>query len=360
MVFLLLLSATLLAGCGKGNNKSEADNIKADMEYSGEDLKFPSTYEHKSPKVQFNCEIEVPNSVTQDNIRKVLVSGKSYADNASVLSNYVEGKEIQEKHEIPVENGMPEENVYVMVDESIVNVGGRFSFGSKNAKYYSRIGAKNSDNREEFRTDQVSFASKEDAIEAVKSEINKLGFSDLEFSYDAYPISHESMKRIEEKYISEGSMEEKHKKDIWTEEDDAYIVYGYQVKNTLPVFHESMSINHMMAYDTSDATPLQAIYSSRGIENLNVGPVYKFEDADEMLHLKEFEEIAKVVEEKFDSILNDAHYVVNRAKLFQMIRRDEKQKYVAEPVWYFEVVENESSKSVALVNAVTGKEIFLV
>lgn len=38
---------------------------------------------------------------------------------------------------------------------------------------------------------------------------------------------------------------------------------------------------------------------------------------------------------------------------------DEKQKYKADPIWYFEVVENNISKSVTLINAETGKEIFL-
>lgn len=346
----LFLAAILLVGCTKGNNE---------IKDSGMNVEFPRTFEKVSEKVKFNCILEVPDNFTGADIHKIRVLGSCYGDSEGILSNYVEENEILERHEIPADEDMPEENIYKMTDESVISMGSQFSFGSKNSKYYFYIGATSSDNREEFSEDQISFASTEDAIEAVKREMNKIGFSNLEFNYGVYPISHESMKRLEEKYVSEGYMQEKQKKDIWTEEDDAYVVYAYQIKDGLPVFHELMSINHMMAFDNSDNTPVQAIYSVRGMESLMVGSVYNFEDTEEILILKEFDEIAKVVENKFENILNDAHYIVNRAKLFQMVRRDENQKYVAEPVWYFEVVENKSSKSVVLVNAVTGKEIFL-
>ena len=61
----------------------------------------------------------------------------------------------------------------------------------------------------------------------------------------------------------------------------------------------------------------------------------------------------------FRSILNDSCYVVDKAKLFQMVHMNKKQEYTVEPVWYFEVIENERSRSITLVNAVTGKETLL-
>ena len=114
-----------------------------------------------------------------------------------------------------------------------------------------------------------------------------------------------------------------------------------------------------MAYDNVDNASVQAVYSSRGIEFLMAQPIYYLEDTGETLTLKEFEEIAGIVEAKFENILNESTYVVNRAKLFQMVRLNENQEYAAEPIWYFEVVEDGISKSVTLVDAVTGKEIVL-
>ena len=87
--------------------------------------------------------------------------------------------------------------------------------------------------------------------------------------------------------------------------------------------------------------------------------VYEFEKGKQQVTLKPFEDIAAVVEEKFENILNDADYEVTRAKFYERVYLDEKQKYKADPIWYFEVVENNISKSVTLINAETGKEIFL-
>ena len=164
---------------------------------------------------------------------------------------------------------------------------------------------------------------------------------------------------MEERYIDEGIIIEEKKKDAWTQEDDAYVVYGYQANDGLPVFHQWMTVYREWAYDNVDNAVVTAIYSDRGIEMLIMESVYRFEDTGEELSLKEFDEIAGIVEDKFENILNDAHYVVERAKLFQMVRMDDNQELMSEPIWYFEVVEDGNSRSITLVNAVTGKEIFL-
>ena len=58
-------------------------------------------------------------------------------------------------------------------------------------------------------------------------------------------------------------------------------------------------------------------------------------------------------------ILNDATYEVTRARFALEISLDERQHYQAIPIWYFEVTENDLTKSIVWVNAVTGKEIYL-
>lgn len=154
-------------------------------------------------------------------------------------------------------------------------------------------------------------------------------------------------------------MEEEKRKGSWSQEDDAYFIYAWQEYEGIPVFVEYMSIARDFAFDTPDNAPILAIYSARGLESLNIGCIYAFENGGTQIRLQPFEEIAAVVEEKFENILNDARYEVTRAKLFERVYLNEEQKYEAEPVWYFEVVENDISKSVTLINAETGKEIYL-
>ena len=147
-------------------------------------------------------------------------------------------------------------------------------------------------------------------------------------------------------------------KETWTQEDDAYVVYGYQLQDSLPIYHQWMAMFRSIAYDNVTNAPVTAIYSGRGVEELMVNPVYYFENTGDTLALKEFEEIAGVVEEKFENLLDDKSYVVKRARLFQMVRLDESQENSVEPVWYFEVAEDETTQKVTLIDAVTGKLIF--
>lgn len=72
---------------------------------------------------------------------------------------------------------------------------------------------------------------------------------------------------------------------------------GIKNMKTFLFFHEMMSIARSMAYDTPDNAPVQAIYSTRGIEILDIGGVYEFEKGEQQVLLKPFEDIAAVVEE---------------------------------------------------------------
>ncbi len=193
----------------------------------------------------------------------------------------------------------------------------------------------------------------------MKKEMADIGFSAFEFQFQVYPLHHQILKKMEERSIKEGSLKEDNKKYAWTEADDAYMVYAFQQNDHIPILHQWMSIFRIMAYDTVDNAPVTAVYSSRGIESLRVSPVYDFKETQKKVELKEFADIAEIVEEKFENILNDASYVVDRAKLFQMVHRNEKQEYLVEPAWYFEIIEDGNSRSVTLINAVTGKETLL-
>ena len=113
-----------------------------------------------------------------------------------------------------------------------------------------------------------------------------------------------------------------------------------------------MSAAKQMADDSPDNAPVQAIYSARGLEELNIDYIYDFKNEQDMVTLKP-------LEEKYENLLNDSKYEITRAKLYERVYTGENQKYAEEPIWYFEIVENDNNKTVMLVNAETGKEINL-
>ncbi len=346
MFAVFLLIVVLFAGCGKKNNEIQGDNRKAEagMEFGteqkaeteldigtdetegekgtgkegtepkpDEEPESPANYqrESESGKVKFDCKVETPDSFRKDNICRFRVSGICNGDTQSILLKYVEGKEITEKIEEKAQNGVQDMAYCIMADGTVINIDeSGYYFSSKNGTYYHNARAMDADYQEEYRKGHVSFASGEDAIRAVRQELDEIGFSEFEFQLVAYPASHEVMQKVEaEVYADEAGPSQK--KGTWTQKDDVYVVYGFQTQDTIPIFHRWMTVFRSMAYDNVDNASVQAVYSSRGIEFLMAQPIYYLEDTGETLTLKEFEEIAGIVEAKFENILNESTYVVN-------------------------------------------------
>lgn len=334
-------------------------------------------HESASGKVKFDCKIEIPDSLTENRVPKLIVTGRSYGDQEKIFARYVEGKVIADTYENEAHDGIPTEKNYMMTDESGVNMGNDFYYWSENSRFYNNAGVTNTDYWPQYKQDQVLFPSASEAIEGVLLELDRIGFSEFTFQLAAYPVNHKTMQQLEQEVaaqekasieslkesVGEAQVEEEgwtelEVKEAWTEEDDAYVVYGYQVQESLPIYHQWMAMFRSIAYDNVTNASLVAVYSSRGVEQLMVNPVYYFENTGETRELKEFEEIAGVVEQKFENLLNDTKYVVQRARLFQMVRLDQSQEESVLPVWYFEVEEGEDGRKVTLVDAETGKLIF--
>ena len=358
---LILCACSVLAGCNKSavDIKEKAGEEIVSME-EAEDS-FPEKYEKTSDsgKVKFNCEPEVPENIKGQAISTVDVKGLYRCDREKAWTIFGEGKEIIEKPEITVSEGREPYDYYLFANGESLGIDDGIAYGSSNSKYYLNIGVTNPDNQAVFEETEVSFKSGEECITELKKMIDELGYNQEDFIFACYPLSFQTMKNLEEQYLQEDYLTEEKRKESWSQEDDAYFIYAYQKYEDIPVFHEMMSIARSMAYDTPDNAPVQAIYSTRGIENLNISGVYEFEKGKQQVTLKPFEDIAAVVEEKFENILNDAEYEVTRAKFYERVYLDEGQKYKVDPIWYFEVVENNISKSVTLINAETGKERFL-
>ena len=357
---LILCICSILTGCNKSavevKEKTDEEIVSMEEEYS-----FPEKYEKTSDsgKVKFNCMLEISEKIKGQAIAVADVKGLYCCDREKAWSMFGEGKEIIEKPEISVDEGQAPYDYYLFANDENLGINEGITYGSSNSKYYINIGVQDPDNQAVFEEAGVSFKSGEECITELKKIIDELGYNQEDFIFACYPLSFQTMKNMEEQYLQEGYLEEEKRKESWSQEDDAYFIYAYQKYGDIPVFHEMMSIARVMAYDTPDNAPVQAIYSTRGIEHLNISGVYTFENGGQQVSLKSFEDIAAVVEEKFENILNDADYEVTRAKFYERVYLNEEQKYKADPIWYFEVVENNISKSVTLINAETGKEIFL-
>ena len=313
----------------------------------------------KTGKVTFECTLEVSETVRENGLQTLRVEGVRPYDREKVYSYFAEGKEVAETFETPADKNQNAGYYYNFTDGASLGLDTNLSWGSEASSFYSLIGAANSENQHYFAEDSVSFMSQEECVEKVKTILEEVGYPTEDLSFSAYPLSAASMNTLQEDEMEAGLLEPEKKNEL-TEEDEAYFVYAYQEQEEIPIFHELMSVARLFAFDTPDNGPIRAIYSARGLEQLNIDYVYQFANEQEPVQLQPFEDIRSVVEEKYENMLNDSMYKVTRAKLFRRVYTDEKQSYAEEPIWYFEVTDTGAgTNEVMLVNAETGKEINL-
>lgn len=344
---LVVLIAIMIGGC---KTKPE-DEVK-------QDVCFPENFFEEEGRVTVDCELEIGGDSRSRQRQLPQVRGERYSDIEKAYQIYAAGKDIEEEYHDEGTHGLPDRDSYVFYENGLMSVGPTFSFSTENAKYYSRVGAAREENVNDYTNHTVSFMSGEDAAEQIKKAIKDLGYSEEEFYFFYYPLNWETMRDIESKYVDEELIETGDVKDEWTSDDDAYFVYAFQKISNLPVYHRLMSITHELAFHTVDSAPVQAVYSTRGIEWLYISNIYDFE-GEQDVQLQNIDSIIQVVTDKYNTLLSESTYLVNRAKLYVRVLLDEKQDYKTSIIWYFEVQSDNGKKEVMLVDAVSGKEIYL-
>lgn len=324
-------------------------------------IEFPETYEAENENVIFDCQIEIPESVERDGIYMDTVEGYQFAGSDKVLSLFEDGKEIKEQHDSPGSEEYPSRTTFIYTDGSQISVGRSTSYATEYVSAYSQVGVYSDPVWEQHYQEQLSFASAESCIEEMIHILDEIGISSDEFQYDWFSLNREQLAELEKEQINNQLLQKEKVYQEWTDEDEIYLIYAFQHDQEIPVFHEGMGMYAAFALDSLANSPIYALYSARGLENLHVDyRIYNLRQMQEKAELLPFEEIARVVDEKYNSILTDTQYVVTRAKFFQMVRRNEDKKLIAEPIWRFEIEEKSTGRTrVTVVNAVNGKEIVL-
>ena len=355
---LVIGTLAMCSGCGKSTPSEESNVTTAqdDKNLETEDS-FPEAYntESESGKVKFNCTLELPENLNGRSIQKTSVEGLHAYDKDKAYSLFAEGKEVSQKDQYDWDGG--DVANYTFSDGSSLYLDNYMHWGSATSSLYSYLGVQQSDYIDLFSSGTVSL-DKDNCISEIKKNMNELGYDTENLSFQSMPLSVDAMKKLRDQELNNGLLEEG-KTNEPTSDDEAYFIYAYQENTGIPVFHELMSVAKQMSDDSPDNAPVQAIYSARGLEKISINYIYDFKNEQNTVTLKPFEEIASVVEEKYENLLNDSKYEITRAKLYERVYTGENQKYAEEPIWYFEIVENDNNKTVMLVNAETGKEINL-
>jgi hypothetical protein len=357
LLAIILVGVIGTTGCG---NKVTKKVKKEEGKTVGQEVKkveLPKTYQKNSGKIEFDCKVEVPEDFDSTDFHVASVRKVYCSDNKKALDILAKDKEIKEEYLEPKHDDRPESYFYGFTDKSSLNTGDTTYFMAEKSFYYTEPFFNVDTKGKKDNQEQLAFASQEEGIARVE-ETMKMIECQTEIEFKSYALKAEQAKEWEEHLNrdDEGVNEEEYKQDGWSSEDDAYLIHGYQQFQGLPVYNQNMAMGGRLSHMNAENAPVQAIYTVRGIEFLQLGFLYQLSEEGERVSLKSFDEIAKTVDEKINSIIDDNQYKVRLARLGQLVRFNQKQEYEVIPIWYFEV-DSEERMQVIYVNATTAEEV---
>ena len=92
-----------------------------------------------------------------------------------------------------------------------------------------------------------------------------MAFLQINISFSGCLSNSEMLEQLEKKHIEANLIDAGDEKGIWTNEDEIYIVYGWQYEQELPVLTEIMGLDFESCLDRVENASVISIYSSRGL-----------------------------------------------------------------------------------------------
>ncbi|MCI9632930.1 MAG: hypothetical protein HFH18_06755 [Ruminococcus sp.] len=360
MIILICLAFSLI-GCSRQKmNRDRTDSNTSNrlyMQTSGnvgsteQRYFFPASYSEQSGKINIKCNLEVPQEFEMYNFHIPKVKDLRQYNTGKAYTYFIEGKEILEE-QVQLKN-----TYYTLTDGSSIAIGECLSYDLPESEIYRRI-IRSSERMAPQR--DFSFGTGDSCVTKIKELLEGINYPIEEFSFSWFSTSGKEYSILEQRAYEDNVIGSKElKSGGWTEDNDAYEIYAWQIYENIPIFPQIMTTNMTRAVESYQRAPISAVYNKKGLLTLMAEAPYEFESTEEIAVFKSFSEIAKNLIKKYENLLDDCSYSVTRAKLAIRVYFDKKQQYQAEPVWYFEVYDNELNMEIAMFNAITGKEIYL-
>lgn len=324
-------------------------NIKAWAE-------IPEHYQNVKENVTFDCPVIVPEELKEE-AYPIYEAEILWDDKESEEELFLAGKKIEEKHELEASEFVPASTFYMLSDGTRLGAGAGLNYFISTANFYSQMGLVTTYDGA-FERKELEMGGPEKFIQQTEEILEKIGYPADSYRFQWESFDREQLENLERQQIADNLIDLGDEKGNWTREDEVYILYAWQYEQGIPVLTELMGFDWASCTDRVENAPVRAIYSSRGLECINISKHYSFRETGERLPLLEFEKAVQTVEEKLNSILGENQYLVTEAKLFERVKRNKEQTLDTEPVWRFTVSENDAAYFTVLVNAITGEESY--
>lgn len=328
-------------------------------------IEFPKKYETTIGKVNFNCKVEVPEKFNATEYYQWRPDDAESPKIDTLLEGPLKNKELSDReYDREIVRDMPEgEKWLAYKDYSTVHTGkGFLSYHLSGAEYYYSVYDFLDQYDQENCQEKLSFSTPEQAISDVRELLNQMGYSyDVEL-YSA-AVTGEMLKIWEKQRESDGLMEHSEKKPEWGEEDDAYIVYGYQRLQGLDVCNEMHLLGGELSRMNVLNASIHAVITKEGVISMDVYNMYDFSEKKDPCEFAAFDQIAAVAGDKYNEILEEASYDISLARLCMLVQYNQEQEREAIPVWYLEGmkpgenIQDEKIKFSMFVDAVSCREV---
>lgn len=332
-----------------GNTENEAGTKDVETEEdTAKNLDFPEKMQETINGVTFDMDILIPEDADMGNLHKTTATLQQpdipkakdvFAKEKNVVEERNEMGAGEDGIEFPCYTAYYDDETYLKISTNLVynhtpvfeKVNGAF-------RLYSYC------NTERYSKDKVlELGDPQKIFETILSNIHEVGYQLEDTSYDYYALDHETMEK--EFMMLDKSGEALSTEEIsWGVGDDCYFFTAVQRQEGLPVYFGSQDFPE----DEEGNRPIQALYSSNGIERLEISQLYSFSEPGETVSLLDFDTIVETVSKKYGDVIG-ASYTVKRAELYKMPVKLEGGDYDVKIVWLFEVQESG-------VDSDTGKE----
>lgn len=347
------------AGAGKIENKGNVEDTQTVTEAAEKKEDFPEVYQETVNDVMFDLKVEMPEEAEFGKLTKYYAE-KQYPDSGLARSVFASEKTVlkESKSSGAGENGEIDmvslsfkDDSYLVTDNTLLystplfdDVWNAFRDPGK------------------YPQDRVfEYKDPEDAFQEIVEKMNASGYMMGDTNYEYYALDAEMMAQEEVVYSKSGEVIENAGRE-WTDDDDSYYFFAEQMLSGIPVYYG----NQDFPADSLDNRPIQALYSSRGLEYLYAAQIYSFTASEEKLSLTGFDRAVECVAYKYGNILTNATYTATRAKLYWKPVKSVSGAYELQLVWLFEIhetgVDSETEESFeyvlyTFVDAVTGEEV---
>lgn len=348
---ILFLAVILgLTGCGK----KEADISDSDP-ISGYD--FPTIFcDDSYENVKFDAELIFDTDINEKTLYQVKANLCS-PDSEKSINTLMQNIEIVGKYEPETGNG----SIYLYgADDITFHVSHKSVYISKPLSSYLtnafRLEKDDVYNGDLYMTGrEFPFMDMESAYKEVTDLLSDIGLDIGENRYTCYSLDYETLSKNEYAIDMDGKEDPSVYKEKWTEEDNSYYFCIFQTCQGMMVYYPLA--DYFTKIEDANA-PIQAIYSSQGIQFLDVDRVFELEQTDTPITLLEFDRIAETVALKYNMLLTDTTYTVESGRLFWRPVLQNDSDYDLIPAWEITIADEKGGgTSKMYVNAVTAGEL---